>query len=551
MSISAKNVSIAYGYKVVLDHVDTSLNRGERIALIGENGAGKSTLLRIIAGLEAPDEGVVHRTPRDEIGYLPQTLAALETETIGDVIALALAGLRHLEDRMRELERAMASSSDPRVLEEYGEVAAHFELRGGYQLGYRIPEVLAGLGVGYLTEDRRVSELSGGEKARVRLASLLIAAPDTLLLDEPTNDLDDRAMQWLEGFLSSYAGGVLFVTHDRDFIDTIATKIVELDEHRHTLIAYEGNYERYLDEKRAARERAQQAYEAQQDEIRQLREYSAATARVVGHGRPAPDRDKSAHNFRGSGVERAVSRNVRNARAKLERIDANRLSPPPEPLRFRGRFATGEQFVGSAAILAEGVVVRYGEEVVLDHVSCRLEIDDRVCAVGQNGAGKSTLLRVLAGLQAPDAGTVTHSKMLRIGYLPQEPRLPLPSRKVLDNVAHRLRDVESVSLEEVAGSLVRWGLLEREDLHKRVTELSVGQQRKVEIGILIALQPNALILDEPTNHLSFDVIESLQQALTQFAGPVLIATHDRRLLREFPRKLWTIASGRSVESIRR
>ncbi len=551
MAFSARGVTKEYEHRPVLVNVNLGLNPGDKVALVGANGSGKSTLLRILADRETANEGVVTHSASDEIGYLPQSVQVVEGETIQDVITSSVAGLKSLERRMRELERAMAESADSAIMDEYGEVSAHFEARGGYDIDARTDEVLANLGVAYLTRDRRVSELSGGEKARVGLAALLLAAPDVLLLDEPTNDLDDRALAWLEGYLKTYRGGVLFVTHDRDFIDAVATAILELDEHTHGLTRYEGNYGSYLAAKRAALIRAQQAYDAQQEEIDALRGKAATTARSVGFSRGASDADKRAYNFRGAGVERAVSRNVRAVLEKLERIEANLLEPPPKPLRFRARFAAGQLRPGTVAVRAEELLVRYGARTVLERIDCLLEADDRVCLIGLNGSGKSTLVRILAGKDRPQSGDVRWVPDVRIGYLPQEPCLPDPEATVATNITRGLREAGLPSVtDEARGWLVRWGLLTRDDLTKRVADLSIAQQRKVELGIVVGSNPDALLLDEPTNHLTFDVIESLQAALADFEGPVLIATHDRRLIREFPRRLWHLRQGQLVETDR-
>lgn len=545
MAFSARGIGKDYAHRPVLANVSLGLNPSDKIALVGSNGSGKSTLLRILAGSEIPDEGAVTHSASDEIGYLPQFVQTIEGDTIQDVITSSVAGLRYLERQMRELEGHMAECASGAVLDEYGEISARFDARGGYDIDARTDEVLANLGAGHLRRDRTVSGLSGGEKARVGLAALLLAAPDVLLLDEPTNDLDDRALAWLENYLTLYRGGILFVTHDRDFIDAVATAILELDEHSHNLTRYEGNYRVYLAVKRATRISAQQAYDAQQEEIARLRERAATTARAVGFGRPASDPDKFAHNFRGARVERTISRNVRAALEQLERIDAHALEPPPKPLRFQARFSAGQLRPGTVALQAHQLVVRHGDRTVLEDVDCLLEADDRVCLVGPNGSGKSTLLRILAGRAQPDTGTVRSVPGIRIGYLPQEPLFPEPDQTVAATVTLGLRRAGLPSVtDEARGWLVRWGLLTRDDLTKRVADLSVGQQRKVELGILIGAHPDALLLDEPTNHLTFDVIESLQAALADFDGPVLIATHDRRLIREFPRRLWRMDLGR-------
>jgi macrolide transport system ATP-binding/permease protein len=544
MAFSALGISKQYGHQPVLSDVNVGLSPSAKIALIGANGAGKSTLLRILAEREAPDEGTVSHAADDEIGFLTQTLPTVSGETVRDVITSSVAGLKHLQQRMRELEQRMTESPDDETLIEYGDISARFEDRGGYSIEARTDEVLASLGVAYLTQDRRISELSGGEKARLALAALLLAAPDILLLDEPTNDLDGRALTWLEGYLKAYRGAVLFVTHDRDFIDATATAILELDEHTHELTRYDGNYGRYLEAKQAARTKAQQAYDTQQAEIGELREKAATIARSVGFGRAASDRDKRAYNFRGANVERAISRNVRAAQEKLARIEAHPSPPPPKPLRFTASFAAGRLRPGTVTVQAEDLHVQFGDRRILDHVTCLLEAEDRVCLTGLNGAGKSILLKILAGHSKPHAGSVRPQPGLRMGYLPQEPRLPDPSGTAAANITLGLTRSGLTSVtDEARGWLVRWGLLTRDDLAKRVSELSTGQQRKIEFGILVGSNPDVLMLDEPTNHLSFDVIESLQEAITDFQGPVLVVTHDRRLIRQFGRTLWTLRDG--------
>ncbi|MGW4370114.1 ribosomal protection-like ABC-F family protein [Nocardia takedensis] len=545
--LSAKNISKSYGNHQVLNGVSVGLNEGERIALIGSNGTGKSTFMRILAGEEAYDEGEFSLSKHDELGYLPQIQRPLAGATIRDVIAASFAGLRAIEQRMRQLEHEMASSdgSDEDIFTEYGDLSHHFESRGGYELEANIDRILAGLGIGYLSRDRAVSELSGGERARVSFAALLLAAPDILLLDEPTNDLDSNALSWLESYLREYKGALLFISHDRDFIDAVAGAIIELDEHTHGFTRYEGNYGRYLSAKAAVRAQAQQAYDAQQKEIADLREKTATSARSVGHHRARTDHDKTSYNFRGASAEKAVSRNVRAAKERLDRIESNLLLPPPEPLRFRGKIGSSNLPQDAIAIEAHNLEISFNGRAVLDMINCEVDARDRICIVGPNGAGKSTLAKVLARQINPDVGEVSVRKGLKVGYLPQKTQLPLPDSDVAANITAGLRLSGMTEVpDESRGWLIRWGLINREDLRKRAAELSIGQQRKVELGILIGSRPDMLLLDEPTNHLSFDVVESLQSALLDFDGPVVVITHDRRLMRELPTKTWHLSDGK-------
>ncbi|WP_118914555.1 ribosomal protection-like ABC-F family protein [Mycobacterium shigaense] len=545
--LTAKEVSKSFGDQQVLANVSLGLNEGDCIALVGSNGSGKSTFMRILAGEESFDEGTISHSKLDEVGYLPQTMRVISGETIDDVIASSSAGLRAIEQRMRVLEGEMANSNgaDSELLAEYGELSHHFEARGGYELDSNIDRILDGLGVGYLKRSQAVVDLSGGESARVAFAALLLASPDILLLDEPTNDLDSNALTWLETYLREYKGAVLLISHDRDFIDALANAIVELDEHQHTFTRYEGNYGRYLTAKAAARVQAQQAYDLQQKEIADLREKAATTARSVGHSRARTDHDKTSYNFRGANVERAVSRNVRAAREKLDRIEGNLLLPPPDPLRFRANLTSGSLPKDAIAIEARDVNVSYGGRKILDRVRCEVNARDRICIVGENGTGKSTLLKILANELEPDSGEIQVRKEMKVGYLSQETRLPLPAETVAANITAglRLRGLDEVP-DESRGWLIQWGLILREDLRKRASELSTGQQRKVDLGILIASAPDVLMLDEPTNHLSFDVVESLQAALLSFAGPVVVVTHDRRLMRVLSNTWWRLIDGK-------
>lgn len=550
MALIATNISQSYGHLQVLAAVSVSVSPGDRLALVGANGSGKSTLLRILATVEEPDSGRVSRGAEDELGYLPQTVTALAGSAIEDVIAASVSGLRQLERRMRELEVRMATpaGATAAVLHEYGEISSRFESRDGYELHSSIAKVLANLGVGYLEQSRPIAQLSGGERARVALATLLLAAPDILLLDEPTNDLDEMALTWLQSYVMGYGGGILFISHDRDFIDAVCTGILELDEHLHTITRYEGNYERYLKAKSAALIRQQQAYEAQQEQIRDLRDRVARTARLIGHNRAARDNDKHLYNFKGANVDRAVSRNVRAAYEQLERIQANPVQPPPQRLQFRATLGDSRIPAQAVAIEADQLSVDFSGRIVLDGVDCVLRSGDRICLIGPNGSGKTTLLRLLAQRAKPDRGKVRVRRGLRIGYLGQEPQLPDPKESIAQNIMLGLRagGITAVS-DESRGWLVRWGLIYREDLTKRADQLSVGQQRKVELGILIATAPDALLLDEPTNHLPLDVVESLEKAMLEFDGPVLIVTHDRRLIRQFPYKVWYLNDGRLCE----
>src|SRR5215472_2179608 len=310
MLLQVNHLTKSFGSNLILSDCTFVVSRGERIGVVGANGAGKSTLLRLLTGEEVPDAGSVTVAPEIEVGYLPQSPLEIAGRTIDDLVREATASLWQAEERMRELEAEMADAgspltvglhqaSMPQLLEEYGHLSSHFEDRGGYELDFRIDQVLGGLRLDYLGRDREIVGLSGGEKTRVGLATLLLSAPDLLLLDEPTNHLDATTLKWLEDYLARYPGAVLVVSHDRQFLNRTVNRILEVDDTTHQLCRYEGNYDAYAEAKRRQRARWETEYQEQQEELKELRRQMAVSARQVGHNRPASDNDKTAHNYSG------------------------------------------------------------------------------------------------------------------------------------------------------------------------------------------------------------------------------------------------------------
>src|SRR5690606_31073191 len=333
-----RGASKSYGPHRVLDGVSLTVRPGERLGVVGDNGCGKSTLLRLLAGVEQPDDG--EAVPPARGGYLSQTLDLPPGHTVQQAIDAALAGLRAIERRMRELETALDAST----MEEYGDLLTEFEARGGYEADARVDKSLHGLGLSHLGRDRVLESLSGGEQARLGLACLLAASPETLLLDEPTNHLDESALTWLEDRLRGHRGSVVVVSHDRAFLDRVVTSVVEVEAGGVT--RFGGGYSGFLAEKAAARARQEQAHAAWREEVRQVREHAATTAHRVAAGRAMRDNNKMAYDRNAGRVQSSVASRVRNARERLRRLEADPVPPPPAPLRFHGTFtATGKQGV--------------------------------------------------------------------------------------------------------------------------------------------------------------------------------------------------------------
>jgi macrolide transport system ATP-binding/permease protein len=541
MNLTIQHIAKTYGYHTVLRDISFTLNAGERIGLVGANGVGKSTLLRIITGEVEADSGTIHTRTGARVGYLAQALTAPPRHTLTRLIDDALAHLHALEAEMRRLEQAM-SAADPEslsgIMQAYGETAEKFEHYGGYDMAYRVDMVLDGLGIGHIPRERVFESLSGGEKARAGLALLLLQAPDVLLLDEPTNHLDYASLGWLEDYLQTYRGGVLIVSHDRHFLNRAVTAIVEIDEHSRSARRYSGDYDSYSQAKRQERRKWQQDFARQQEEIKALHIEIREVARRNDNYRPPPDGDKFIKFFKSSQHDRTVARRVHSAEEKLKRIQADPVPRPPDDLRFKPDFDP-DALRGRTPLFASRLCKTYGERMILDGVTFTLGVESRVVLVGPNGAGKSTLLRILAGHEAPDSGEVMLHPAVRIGYLDQEQHLLDGNQTVLAAYAAGLDGTE----QQHKATLLQSGLFRLDDLDKRVRQLSLGQQRKLQIARLIAHKANLLILDEPTNYVSFDVLESLESALADFPGPIIAASHDRRFIQQFGGEIWSLQDG--------
>jgi macrolide transport system ATP-binding/permease protein len=530
-SLVAHDLVKSYRDRTVLAGVSLTAAPGRRIGLIGENGAGKSTLMRLLAGVEEPDAGSVDR-PAD-LGFGHQELPYPPDATRADVLDDALREVRAAVQRLDALSATLADRpGDAELLTRYGECLDWCHDHDAWDADRRAELVLAGLDLGGIDAARPVGTLSGGERARLALAALLVRRPGALLLDEPTNHLDDAAAAFLEDQLRQLPGVVVVASHDRAFLDAVCTELVDLDPALGGPTRYGGGYTDYQGARQAARARWEQRYAAEQEELERLRVAVAVTARQVAPGRPPRDAAKMQYDFKAGRVQSQVSRRVRNAERRLEVLSREQIGKPPPPLRFAA--VVGRAVSGPAAGLRG---VRVPGRLDLD----RLDIGaaERLLVTGPNGAGKSTLLAVLAGTLQPRAGAVYRRRGLRVGLLAQESAI-----ERLDRTARTVY-AEHLGVDRAAEvPLVELGLLAPRDVDRPVRELSVGQRRRLELALLIAGAPEFVLLDEPTNHLSPALADELEEALGASPGAVAIASHDRWLRRRWPGQELRLTAGR-------
>jgi macrolide transport system ATP-binding/permease protein len=540
--LSVVNLFKSYNLNTVLHDVSLSMDKNTRAGLVGANGSGKTTLLKIIAGLVQPDSGHISCSSSIVIGYLPQTITDLPYTTIEPML-LSSFGVDQLQKRLNELQEAESKESGielDNLIKEYGEISERFDRIGRYDIDHRICEILNGLSIGYLDGSREIETLSGGEKTRLSLAAVLLKSPDLLVLDEPTNNLDSQSLEWLEKYLSKYRGGMIAASHDREFLNNTVKVIFEIDEHTHTMTRYAGNYDAYKLVKE--RERARQAadYMKQQEEIKELNRTIRQTAsELVRHRKFTRDHEKFAVTYKGERREQGVTRNIQSAKERLLHIQNNPFPKPAEPLCFKPDVKFGT--IKSAEVISVSRVSKsYGGKSILKEISFVIGHRSRILIAGSNGAGKTTLLRIIVGEEIAEEGHVKLAPAANIGYLSQEPYRGDADISIVDCWLQRY----GCTANEAVFSLVTCGLFRYEDLTKSMGELSLGQLRKIEIAGLIAAGPNMLILDEPTNHLSLDVLESFEDAIRQFPGPVIAVSHDRRFARQFGGERWELKDGK-------
>jgi ATP-binding cassette subfamily F protein uup len=490
------SVHLQYGTQVLLDDVNLSITRGEKLGLLGRNGAGKTTLLKVLAGELAPDSGTRWTRPGVRIARLQQTLPDADQLSVFDVVALGLADAGRLLSEYHHLLQALDSDGQPADLETLSRVQQQLEAADGWQLQQRVETTLSQL---QLPADATLGELSGGWRRRVALAQALVSQPDLLLLDEPTNHLDIPAIRWLEEQLQQFAGALILITHDRRFLQNVATSIAELD--RGHLTQWRGDYQGFLrhrEEQLQAEERANALFDKKlaQEEV-----------------------------WIRQGIKARRTRNEGRVRA----LEALRSERQKRRERTGSTTFTVEGSAPSGKIVAElrHVDKRFGDVCVLKDVSTIIQRGDRVGIVGPNGAGKSTLVKLLLGQLQPDAGTITFGSKLEVAYSDQLRDTLEPEKNLIDNVCGGQEFIEINGKRRHAISYLGDFLFSPERVRTPVKALSGGEQNRAILARLFSKPANLLVLDEPTNDLDIETLELLEEILLDFDGTVLLVSHDR------------------------
>jgi len=512
------NLNKSYGPQTVLENIDLTLSRGQKVALVGSNGAGKTTLLKIIAGLEQPDGGRIEFEKGAMIGYLPQDTSLSGSQTVAAYLE-EITGIAVLERTMSELSDRLA---DPQVKKQYDDIIDQYERLDGYTFSRRMETMLLGFDLGPELVERPLDQLSSGQKSKVFLAGILLRGVDMLLLDEPTNNIDLPTLIWLEDFLMRSQAACLVVSHDRRFLDRIVRKVFELDPQTHSINVSNGRYSDFLDLKVKNLERQKEQYRLQQEEIERL-EVQARTKRVEaekGSKWTGSDNDKFLRGFKRdrAGKSSKVAKSIEKRIEQMDKVDR-----PIEKDVLSIKLNAAETHGSTTMRLTEVVAGYNGFRI--GPVSLEIRLGNRVAIMGPNGVGKSTLLKVITGELTPRSGTVEIGSGVRIGNMMQEHQTLSRDWSPLSYLMEQAK----LDISSAYSKLAQFGIDEISS-KRTIAELSPGGRARLILAYFSAISINTLVLDEPTNHLDLESLEALEQTISSYDGSVILVSHDRFFL---------------------
>ncbi len=514
MILACQNISKSFGVDQILSDVSFHIEDREKMAIVGINGSGKTTLLRIIMGEETADSGQVVISKDRTIGYLSQHQDISFDNTVYAEMLLTKQPIIDCEEQMRSLEADMKHCSGEqldKIMDTYNRLSAYFDRENGYAYRSEITGVLKGLGFDKDDYDRHINTLSGGQKMRIALGRLLLTRPDLIILDEPTNHLDMESVKWLEGFLSAYQGSVIIVSHDRYFIDRIATKVVELDQTKATV--YNGNYTYYANKRAEIRANMMKAYLNQQQDIKHQ---EAVITKLKQF-----NREKS--------IKRAESREK-----MLDKIEL--LEKPTEAASKMRLTLSPSVESGNDVLTVKDLKKSFGANVLFDNLDLEIKRGEHVALIGGNGTGKTTILKIINHIVSKDSGSVMLGSRVKIGYYDQEHQVLSLHKTIFEEISDAYPDLTNTKIRSVLAAFLFTG----DDVFKKIGDLSGGERGRVSLAKLMLSPANFLILDEPTNHLDIHSKEILEYALREYTGTLLIVSHDRYFINTVATRIYEL-----------
>lgn len=516
--LSADRITKSYGADTIFTDVSFNIHKGDRIGIVGGNGAGKTTLLSILYGSEIYDNGKLYLREGVSLGLLKQKDNFISEKTIHEEMLSIFAEIIEMENELASLSQQIAATAAKdesllkKLLHRYDCLSESFAKKDGYGYQSEIKGILSSMAFPKETYTKKIEELSGGEKTRLSLASLLLRKPDILLLDEPTNHLDIGTRKWLEEYLKTYGGTIILVSHDRYFLNLTAERILEIEDHK--LTTYEGNYNAYIEEKQRNRETAERKYLHEKQEIDRQEEI---IRRLKQHGTEKLAKRARSRERQLSNTKKAQKPLSENAKIKI---------------RFRQKFRSGFDVL-TLRDLSKSFNENGKSKFLFENISFEIKRGERICMVGQNGIGKTTLLRIITGLVTPDSGHMQLGHNVLLGYYDQEQNLLSPENTVLEELHTAYRLYSEPELRILLGRF----LFKDDDVFKKVIELSGGEKARLSLLKLMLTGSNFLIMDEPTNHLDLLSKEAFEDALLTFPGTLLLVSHDRYLLNKIPTRI--------------
>ena len=514
IDISVKNLTKFFVIgENLLEDLSFEVQEGERVAILGRNGCGKTTLFNILTKQMDYDSGEVFVNPNKRLGLISQIPKFPADYTVEDVLRSAYQALTKTRERMRLMEQEMVMGATDEQLRQYDTLVNRFQAGGGYEMDVEVDKICNGLGISQEQRSQAFASLSGGEKTRVNLARLLLEKTDILLLDEPTNHLDLRSVEWLEGYINSFKGTVLAISHDRYFLDTIAQRVIEIvDGHAEF---YSGNYSFYIEEKQARFNLQLKQYEQEQAKLKQL-----------GY---------TVERMKGWGINnRTLYRRAMSIQHRMERI--KKTERPKTEKTMKANFSQ-KDFSGDVVFQMKNVEKSFGERTLFSDVELKVEGGERIALLGDNGTGKSTFIKCLLG-EEDCKGKIQFGPTVKWGYLPQIIHFDHPERSLYDTMLYEKNCTPQTARDRLGAFL-----FQGEDVFKSVGNLSGGEQSRLRLCMLMDEKINLLILDEPTNHLDIASREWVEAAIEEFEGILLFVSHDRYFIEKFAERIWLLEDG--------